>query len=520
MNEGATDLLGAMRDPSFYPDPPQRVELRETHASWVFLAGGLAYKVKKPITLPFLDYGTLERRREMCVEEVRLNRRLAPAYYLGVDAIVARDHGFSLSSEDDPRAIEYAVRMNRVPEERTAGRLLERGELRGEHVEAIARRLAAFHREAAPAPDAFRDLSPLHDALRENIETLMAEGPPSIDEHRVRAAGDFTEAFVERRGSQLAGRADAGWVRDCHGDLRAEHVIVENGISIYDCIEFNPALRYIDVAADLAFLVMDLSRLGSWELSERLVRAYRDAGGDPGDDPLLAFYAAYRSWVRSKVACVRAAELEEESAERRRQQDEARVLLDLGHRFAWRARLPLVLVICGVAATGKTELARHVAALSGLNHVSSDLVRKRRAGLDPTERAPAERYSEEFNRRTYAELGRLAAEELERRGGAIVDATFRRQADRDAFASALGSDPPQPLFARCEAPVGVLLERARARKAAPESVSDAGPATVERQLEEFDPLEMAGELSTTLRTDRPAGEIVVELERWLNRRLG
>lgn len=517
MNESTPDLLAAMKEPSFYAGAPGPVELRETHASWVFLVGELAYKVKKPVRFPFLDYGTLERRRMMCGEEVRLNRRLAPTYYLGVNSVVPREGGFSLSAEGDPRAIEYAVRMRRVPEQRTAASLAARGELRGEHIDAVARRLAAFHEAAAGAPPEFRDLAPLIDSLGENVETLRASGPPAIPELRVRAAGHVTEAFLERRSAQLSSRAREGWVRDCHGDLRAEHVIVEDGIWVYDCVEFNPALRYIDVAADLAFLVMDLARLGAWDPAERLVASYRDAGGDPGDDPLLAFYAAYRAWVRSKVACLRAAELARGDARRSRQEADARALLDLGHRFAWRARLPLVLVICGVAASGKTHLARRVAAVSGLRHLSSDVTRKRLAGLAPTERAPLERYSEEFNRRTYAELGRLAAQELWRSGGVIVDATFRRRADRGAFASTLAA--ARVFFVRCDAPAKVLLERARAREAAPGSVSDAELAVVERQLHEFDPLgEAFAPPHTTLRTDRLVDEVVVELEAWLDGR--
>ena len=515
------EIVAAMLEPGFYPHRPERVELRETHTSWVFLAGELAYKVKKPVVLPFLDYGSPERRRRMCYEEVRLNRRLAPSYYLGVEAISRRDGGFALVPEDDGGAVEYAVRMRRVPEQLTLAALAARGELGHAEVDAVARRLSRFHAEAPEAPREFRDLATLEASLRENIETLRSSGPPIIPGDRLRAAGDFTEAFLGKRRPQLVERTREGWIRECHGDLRAEHVIVADGIDVYDCVEFNPALRFIDVAADIAFLVMDLTRLACFRPTDRLVATYRHAGGDPGDDALLSFYAAYRAWVRSKVACVRAAELPGEDPERQRQEAEARALLDLGHRFAWRARLPLVLVVCGPAAAGKTTLAKRVAEVSGLEHLGSDVTRKSLAGLAPTERATADHYTDAFNRRTYEELGRSAADQVRRGGGVIVDATFRRRVDREAFTAALGDITVPVFFAECEAPANVLRERARGREGEGEHVSDAGPDVAARQLAELEALSEVPEgLRSPVRTDRPVAELLPELEDRINQLLG
>jgi aminoglycoside phosphotransferase family enzyme/predicted kinase len=510
-----------MLDPAFYPSRPQRVELRETHASWVFLSGELAYKVKKPVVLPFLDYGTPERRLRMCREEVRLNRRLAPGYYLGVDGILRQAGRYSLGPEEHPAAVDYAVRMRRVPEELSLARLIERDQLQPPELDAVGRRLAAFHLAADQAPPEGRDLSHLERSLRENVATLESIGPPALSPLRIQAMRHFTEAYLTACREQLQSRVAEGWTRDCHGDLRAEHVIVANGIDVYDCVEFDPALRYIDVACDFAFLVMDVARLGCVELADRLVASYRKAGGDPGDDALLSFYAAYRAWVRSKVACVRAAELRQGDPERALLESEAVTLLDLGHRFAWRARLPLVVAICGVAASGKTALARRVEAASGLRHLSSDVTRKRLAGLAPTERASAEHYGEDFDRRTYEELGRLAAQEADRSGGAIVDATFRSLGSRRAFAAGLGDAPAPVFFAKCAAPPEVLVARAAAREGQAHVVSDAGPAVVKRQLRELEPLdEVPGRLRAELRTDRPVEEALVELEVCLDGLLG
>lgn len=517
--EHSRDLVAAMLDPGFYPDRPKRVELRETHASWVFLAGNLAYKVKKPVVLPFLDFGTVKRRREMCREEVRLNQRLAPAYYLGVDSIIAGPDGFHLIPGDRAGAAEYTVRMRRVPEEWTLQSLALRGALTKVRIDAVAERIAAFHLAADPAPTEARELAHLVRPFEENLETLHELAGPTLADDRLRAADRFTAAFIAARREQLGARAEGGLVRDCHGDLRAEHVIVDGEVAVYDCIEFNPSLRLIDVAADLAFLVMDLARLGQDGFASRLVATYRNAGGNPGDEALLYFYASYRAWVRAKVACLRAAELADGDPARDRAEHEARALFALGHVLAWRSRLPMVIAVCGVAASGKTALASALEAVSGLPHLSSDVTRKRRAGLAATERGRPEHYTDEFTLSTYEELGRLTRAEIERRGGAIVDATFHRLAERRAFEAGLGTPLPPVLFAECRAPVGVLLERARMRVAADESISDADATIVKRQLRDWESLnEVSPADQCVIETDRPIEEGVNEVEELANRR--
>ncbi len=216
--------------------------------------------------------------------------------------------------------------------------------------------MATLHAEVPAVDEPLARVATLVATLEENHATLRDVGSEILDGARLDAAAHFTRAFLGARRGRLEARAEAGLIRDCHGDLRAEHVIVpERGLPyMFDCIEFDPALREIDVAADLAFLVMDLARLGEEELSLALVEAYRGAGGDPGDDATISFFAAYRAWVRAKVGCVRAAELREGSPERDAEDADARAVFELGERFAWRARRPLALVFCGVAASGKT----------------------------------------------------------------------------------------------------------------------------------------------------------------------
>jgi aminoglycoside phosphotransferase family enzyme/predicted kinase len=514
------ELVAAMLEPSVYPNAPRSVELRDTHISWVFLAGDRAYKVKKPVVFPFLDYGTLERRHEMCREEVRLNRRLAPHIYLRVLGIAHRGDRYSLTSEDDPEAIEFAVEMLRVEEGRSLAALAAGGRLESPQIAAVAARLARFHAEAPEARVERRDLRILIDTLDENLATLREAGGSVLSAERLDAADGFTRHFLAARQGELEARARTGLIRDCHGDLRAEHVIVpaRGALYVYDCVEFNPALRQIDVAADIGFLVMDLARLGAEGAASKLVEDYRRAGGDPGDDALVSFFAAYRAWVRSKVACLRALELDEQDPEGVAKRAEAEELLALGHRFAWRARQPLLLVIAGVAGTGKTTLARRLVELSGWPYFSSDLTRKRLVGLRPTERGAEEHYSPELTASTYAEMGAAAGRELARNGAAIVDATFHRRRERAAFRDGLGSPQTPVLIVECTAPAETLLARVSERERRPDRVSDAGVAVVRRQLAELEPIRdgcdvVRMELSTEADPERLMAEVEAYVDR-------
>lgn len=513
-------VVEAMLDPAFYPHRPDSIDLRETHGSWVFRAGPLAYKLKKPIVLPFLDYGTAARRGEMCREEVRLNRRLAPDLYRRVVSIVPRGDRFALSWDGDPAALDYAVEMEVVDEERSLEALSAAGVLSASDVEAVARLLAGFHAAARVVGDPAALRSSL-EPVTEILATLREAGAGVVDPVRVRAAIEFTDAFLVRHRPELERRAAAGLIRDGHGDLRAEHAIVPLDAPpyVYDCIEFDPRLREIDVAADLAFLVMDLVRLGRPECARDLLATYRLAGGDPGDDALVSFFAAYRAWVRAAVACARAAELSDDPDARAGSEGEARSLLDLGHRFAWQARGPFLLVVCGLAASGKTTLAERLAAISGRPHISSDLVRKRGAGLAPTERGGPALYTAAAREQVYRELGREAAARLRHGEGAIVDATFHREAERFAFEEGMGDQLPVPTVVECKAPPSLLMRRADARLEAGQDPSDAGAAVVLRQIGEHDPLEGRwARHRLVLRTDIPLDQQVEGVEYFVDGR--
>ena len=496
--------------------------MRETHGSWVLLSGERAYKLKKPIVLPFLDYGTAERRREMCEEEVRLNRRLAEEIYLGVRGIAIGDGGAELVSPDDERAVDYVVEMRRYDEDATLAAHVAAGTVTRDEVSSLARLLARWHERAARLPGTAKPWLTVARRMLENSHELLALIDRPWLATRVLAVERSSHAYAVAHARLLDRRAREGWIRECHGDLRSEHVVLERGRQeIVDCIEFDRDLRELDVADDLAFLVMDLVRQGAEDLAEVLVGAYRDAGGDPGDDTLIAFYGVQRALVRAKVALLRARQHAEESPKHRREQASADELVTLAEHLAWRARLPLVIVVCGAPATGKSHLAALLAEASRLAHLSSDVTRKQLAGLDAHERAPAGSYTPESSRQTYAELARRTSAEVAARGGAIVDATFRRRADREAFATASASAAPT-LFVECRAPLHVTMERARQRSSGPQrSASDATPAVVRRESSSWDPLdEVPPDAHVVVRTDRAVEAVAAELVTLLDERLG
>jgi aminoglycoside phosphotransferase family enzyme/predicted kinase len=512
-------LRTALSRPESYPHRPRDVEVHETHISWVFLAGELAYKLKKPLVTDFVDYGTPERRRAMCEEEVRLNRRLAPDTYLGVRGVATSDAGAELTAPGDPRAVDFVVEMRRYDLDQTLAAWLERGELDSERVRAVAGVLARFHAQAPRLEGTDAAALAVERRFDRNVHELLACADQRGEIGRVHDLERFAHSFITRHVQTFLARANRGCIREVHGDLRAEHVVLNGTVQIVDCVEFDRGLRELDVADDLAFLVFDLIARGHDRLGRVLVDAYRHAGGDPGDDSLIAFYACHRALVRAKVALVRADQLPATGAERGDQSAYSRDLILLAERFAWQARLPLVIVVCGVPGSGKSHLAGALAELSGLPHLSSDITRKQLAGLRATQRAPAERYSTAWNARTYAELARRTTKACRASRGAVVDATFRRLSDRRAFESAFGGEAPL-LFIECQAPRAVLEKRARQRERDPESVSDADAAIVLRELDRWEPLdEVPAGAHLALRTDRPAEQIVSDVLALLDRRL-
>ena len=507
------DLLTALADASTY-GATEPVEVHETHASWVFLVGDRAFKLKKPLDLGFLDYSTPARRRIACVEEVRVNRELAQDIYLGVRAIVRADTRLTMTSEGASNAVDYVVEMRRFREADTLAGLIAAGGLSAAHIEAVARRLAAFHRGALVVAG-----GGAQEVLRMwllNVRELAEAGRAPASSLDLSAG--FAEAFVSVHSEEIERRRRAGLVRDGHGDLRCEHVLAVPSVRVVDRIEFDPTLRHTDIACDLAFLTMDLEAQDQRWAAEELVSAYRREGTDAGSETLLAFYAAHHALVRAKVALIAVAEHDGERREELLEQ--ARSMSALAERLCWRARGPLALVICGPAASGKSSLAAELSRRSGLTVVSSDATRKAAAGLRATERATPEHYSHHFTHHTYELLAARARELLDGGSGVIVDASCRSRVERSTLLGRLRRSGLPRLVVRCDVPLQVALERAARRMHDPDRISDADPQIVAQQYRSFQPLEELPPGSVIeLDTTHPLDTQVDELTRALDRRL-
>ncbi len=440
-------LIDALGRPETYPHPVERVDIRQTHISVVALAGPYAYKVKKPLDLGFLDFTTLSKRLHFCHEEVRLNRRLAPEVYIGVVPLVARDGALQLEGEGTP--IEYAVKMERLPEEATLLARLEVGALDEAICRRLAERVAGFHRTAAGGPEVDRmgRLEVVARNARENLEQSVDTVGGCVSEAVFGRLEAVLEQRLEELGPIIDRRAREHRPRDTHGDLHLDHVYLFPGrgppgdLIVIDCIEFNERFRYADPVADMAFLVMDLIFRGRRDLGTAFSDAYFAAVDDPGGPDLLQFYVAYRAAVRGKVEGMAASEAELPPAERNHalRSARARWLLALSE-LEDPARRPGLVLVGGLPGTGKSTLAAALSEHAGFEIVSSDRVRKELAGLHPESRAGADfgagLYTPEWDDRTYeACLERARALVFEGKR-VVVDASFREAGRRRVFLDA------------------------------------------------------------------------------------
>jgi hypothetical protein len=477
-------IVRALAEPSFYPHRPARVEHVQTHISHVFLAGSYVYKLKKAVRFPFLDFSTLERRRYFCAEELRLNRRLSPAVYLDVVAVVrTADGGFALGG--DGELAEPVLRMRRLPADRMLPALLARDAVDAGMIARLARLLADFHQRAPTGPEITGHAAP--QALRSRWDDTMRTLLPFVgtvlraEEHALLA--DFGPRFVQRHEPLLRARQDGGHIRDGHGDLHAEHVCFVDdsivaaadgsalapGIYIFDCIEFSVAFRCNDVASEIAFLTMDLEHRGRRDLADAFAAAYMVAAADPTIASLLPFYAAARAGVRATVACLTSAEDEIAPPERIAAVAAARAYLALAVRCAWRAGGPAVVVCSGLSGTGKSTLAAALADATDAVLLRSDVIRQRD---DSSGRTPvSDRYTAGARAATYETLAREADAVLAGGRGVIADATFIRRADRERLRRVAARHRRPCVFVETRAAEAVVRERLAARTAA--EVSEA-----------------------------------------------
>jgi aminoglycoside phosphotransferase family enzyme len=294
-------MFRALLESEAYPHKPKKIELLQTQMSFIFLTGEYVYKIKKPVNLGYLDYTTLEKRHYFCCQELELNKRLCPGAYLAVVPIVEENN--KLLIEGRGKAVEYAVKMNQLPQDRMMDVLLPPGEVTVEMVTNVAEKLVAFHLKAKTNQKiaAFGKLDVIRQNTDENFSQTEKYIGASITAEKHQYIKDYTNSFIDSNSGLLDKRVRDGKIRDCHGDLHAAHVCFTEDICIYDCIEFNNRFRYSDVASEIAFLAMDLDRYQQPDLSQHLVNTYVKLGHDEDLLELLHFYKCYRAYVRGKV---------------------------------------------------------------------------------------------------------------------------------------------------------------------------------------------------------------------------
>lgn len=294
------DKVAVLRQPAAYPPGVGAVTARETHMSWVFLAGDRVYKLKKPVRFFYLDFSTLARREAMCRAELRLNRRLAPDVYLAVEPLTASAAGLAIAG--DGRVVDWLVVMRRLPEGRTLEDAILAGGVAPADADRVADTLAGFYRHARRVPaTAPRHLAEWSAAIADDRRVLLDRrlGVPSGVVHMV---DRVQRRFLAEAGDLLAARIRQRRIVDAHGDLRPEHVWLVDPIAIIDCLEFNARLRALDVADELAFLDLECARLGAPWVGERIRRRVLAALGDRPPEPLTLFYRCHRATLRARLA--------------------------------------------------------------------------------------------------------------------------------------------------------------------------------------------------------------------------
>jgi len=506
------DLIDALADVGCYPHPVDLVIRVETHSAYVLLAGDYAYKIKKALDLGFLDFSTLARRRHFCAEELRLNRRLVPQLYLGVVPIVVGPAGPRIGAgPEDGEAVEYAVRMVRFPQNALLDICLARGEVPPAQVDAVADRVADFHGriEAAAPGDGYGTPVAVWAPMAQNFDQMREFPAVAGEAGRLAELEAWSRASYERLADLLAARLAGGRVRECHGDLHLGNIAwLDDGPAIFDAIDFNPNLRWIDVISEIAFLVMDLVERGRPDYAWRSLNRYLEGTGDYGGLALLPFYHVYRAIVRAKVAAIRAAQ--EDPVAGARELAECRRYLDHAQATAAPGQ-PRLILLHGFSGSGKSWLGEGLVERLGAIRLRSDVERKRLHGLAAqavsASAVAGGIYGAADTDSTYHRLADLARQVLAAGYPAVVDAASLLAGQREIFRR-LAADLGVPfLLLDCVAPEALLRQRLACRQAAGDDASEAGLAVLAYQLasrEALTPAEAASCLRIDTSGDFPA----------------
>jgi aminoglycoside phosphotransferase family enzyme/predicted kinase len=487
-----TRLISALQQPQIYDHPVGEIRLLETHISWVILTGEFVYKVKKPVNLGFLDFSTLELRKQYCEQELELNRRLAPQLYLEVVALTGAPDTPVINGSGEP--FEYAVKMRQFDPEQQLDKLLQRNELTSAHIDQLADTIAGFHDtiECAEENNPYGSPTAVWQPMQENFDQIRSRLQDDSEQARL----DRLQQWSKQRFDQLKGviteRKRQGFVRNCHGDMHLANItLVDGKVTVFDCIEFNDYFRWIDVISEIAFTTMDLIDRGRPDLSARLLDRYLQRSGDYAGLALLRFYQVYRALVRAKVAMIRHSQAGLTDTESEQSLQQYRDYSHLAESFTHTP--PATLYIAhGVSGSGKTTLTQPLLERHGMIRLRSDVERKRLFGLSAEAKSRSETgagiYTQSASEQTYQRLRQLARQTLEAGYSTIIDATFLKRDQRRLFQT-LAQELDLPfVILHFHADKALLRQWISERLSEAKDASEANLEVLEHQLKTEEPL--------------------------------
>ena len=462
------EIIESLLNPAHYTDEKlDKVDLIQTQMSFVLLTDRFAYKIRKPVNLGYVDYSTLEKRRVFSEKEIDLNRRLCPDTYLEL-LKVTKDSG-NICLDGKGEIIDYAVKMKKLPAEGMMDRLLENGGLTADMIAAVARKIAEFHAAADTNPqiNQFGSLAVVNNNVDENFEQSRPYIGRVLSAQQFETLKKYFDLFLKNNQGLFGRRVCGNHIRDCHGDLHSAHINFNNGsICIYDCIEFNDRFRYGDTASEVAFLAMDLDRHGRADLRRTFVNEYVQRSGDEGLFSLLRFYQAYRAHIRAKVACFKLDDPFVPEKEKATEQEKAEGYFNLA--VSYSLARPQLFITSGFTGCGKSTLAAALSCHLGLTHISSDITRKKLAGLTPADATEADinsgLYSPEITDKTYNAMINEARLILAKGDSVILDATFLRRADREKALTMSRQYDAEFMIIECRLAEDLVQERLEKRK--------------------------------------------------------
>jgi uncharacterized protein len=453
-------VIQAMLQPEFYPHPVGKIELLQTHVSYVLLTGDFVYKLKKPVNFGFLDYSNLEQRQHFCNEEIRLNQRGAKDLYLEVLPIGQTGDKFTLGGGEP---VEYALKMVQFPQEDLLSNRFTAGTITAAQMVEMGQVVAEFHAKSQTNNyiSSFGAIPRVSRSIDDNYhQTEKYIGIAQTEQH-YRETKEFTDGFFAGHIEAFDRRVQGKFIRECHGDLHLQNVCIwQDRIQLFDCIEFNEPFRFVDTMYDVAFATMDLTARGRTDLGNVFLNTYLEQTGDWAGLDVLPIYLSRQAYVRAKVTSFLLDDPAVPEAERIAAQQKASEYYQLAWEYTRRPTGQLI-VMAGLSGSGKSTLGRQIAQRVNGIHLRSDAIRKHLGGIDIHERGGANLYSAEMTGKTYDRLCSLGSQLAQQGYTVILDAKFDQQSLRSQVIEAAGQLPVR--IVQCQAPSEILTQRLNTR---------------------------------------------------------